>query len=94
METEGEDAAAEPGRDVELPFPVGGDVGGGCEGGGDPCHPPSEHPRAIYCDKAYYVPVSGGRMVPRILGIKSVVVTGGTRYIVDTGRCLGSGGGN
>ena len=36
------------------------DGGGGSVGGGDLCIPPPEHSRKVYCDKAHYLPVSGG----------------------------------
>ena len=33
---------------------------GGTAGGGYRCLPPSEHSCTVYCDRAHYVPVSGG----------------------------------
>ena len=61
---------------MDAPFPGVGNVGGG---GGDLCRLPSEHHHKIYCNKAYYGPVSSGGMAPRISGIKAVVGTGLTR---------------
>ena len=90
-ETGGVDAASEPGRDVDIPFPGGGDVRGGRAGCGDLCRPPSEYRCAIYCDKAHYGPVSGGGAAPGSSGIEAVVGTRGTRSRGDMG---GGGSGN
>ena len=89
-----EDVVTEPGWDVDAPFPGGGDVGGGCAGGGDLRHPPSEHHCTIYCDKAHYRPESGSGATPRRSGIGAVVGTVGTIYRGDAGGGSGGGGGN
>ena len=93
-ETVGVDAASEPGRDVDVTFPGGGDVGGRRTQGGDLCCHLSEHCRKIYHNKYHCGTVSGGNSSPRSLGIKEVVVKGGTIYRGDTGGGSSGGVGN
>ena len=94
IENDRDDFVTEPGWDADAPFPGGGDVGVGCAGGGDLCHPPSEHHCTIYCKKAHYGPVSGSGASPRRSGIGVVVGTVGTIYRGDAGGGSGGGGGN
>ena len=94
METDREYAAEEPGWDMDVPFPRGGYFWVGRAGGGDLRRLPSEHLCEIYCNKAHYIPVSGGGVTARISVIKAVVVTGDTRSRGDMGGGSGGGGGN
>ena len=93
-ETDREYAPLEPGRYVNLPFPGGVDVGGGCAVGGDLRLLPSEHCHTMYSNKYHCGPVSGGGAAAKSYGIEVVVVIGVTRYIGDMGGGLGGVGRN
>ena len=93
-DTDGSDAVDKPVWDVYVPLPGGGGVGGGSVVFGYIRCPTSEHWRAIYRNKVHYGNLSGGGAVPRSLVIEAAVVTGGNRYIGDTGGRLGGRVGN
>ena len=86
-----EDTLDREGRRVDIPPAGRCDGGGGPAGGGDLCLLPPEHSRTVYCDQAYYVPVSGGGAETRAMGIQEVVVAGMGGCEGDTYG--GSGGG-
>ena len=70
---------------------------GGCHGGdrfagcGDLRLPPQEHFRAVYCDWAYYGPVSGGEAEARAKGGNAVLGTGGSVFGGDADGDPGGG---
>ena len=67
------DATSEPGRNLKLTSPWGGDGGGGDAGNQNLCHPSPEHCHTIYCNKANYGPVSGDREAYGVAGFEVVV---------------------
>ena len=73
---DGVDATDERGRDLYISSPGGGDGRGGNEGDRNLSRPPPEHFHGIYCNKANYIPVSGGRAASRGAGFEAVVGAG------------------
>ena len=88
------DAASEPGLDVYVPLPGGGDAGGGRSGGGDLRCLPLEHCRVIYRNKAHYGPVYGGGTATRSSGNEAVAGVGESGYRGDAVGRSGGGGEN
>ena len=76
LQTDGTEAKEEAGRAMGIPPNGGGDARGGNTGGGYIRRLLPEQSNKIYCDKAYYGPVSGGGAEPWGKGVEVVVGVG------------------
>ena len=76
LQTDGTEAKEEAGRAMGIPPNGGGDARGGNTGGGYIFRLLPEQSNKIYCDKAYYGPVSGGGAEPWGKGVEVVVGVG------------------
>ena len=79
---------------MDIPPSGGRNGGGGTAGGGD-IRLPLEHSHTVYCDQAYYVPVSGGGANTGATGLLEVVGArqSGRGGDTDSGSGVGTDGG-
>ena len=70
---------------------IGCDVGDDISGGGNLCHPLSEHIHTVYCNQTYFVPVSCSGAEASIKGGQLVVGSWQTGFVGDADGGLGGG---
>ena len=74
-----------------LSLAIGSDGGDGITGGGDLRLLPPEHIFTVHCDRAHYVPVSGGGEASGVTGGQTMVGAAWIGIERDLERGLGGG---